>query len=376
MSSESFSTWPSRFCGGASESYSVSARAGSALSRARCKRIERQDHTLRPETTPTPVPLHILHHREGRNNLIPPPLSSETRVGHREYGAACNAHLKGLLLLGLELGDPGGELSINLGLGGSERGSGLGLSLGLGVGDGLLGISAGGADDGLGLGGNLSDLARVALHVGELAADHTVAVIEGLAHGGEPELVKEHHEEHELGRHDGGGEVEVENLASVSGGGHGHEHVGERDGSTVAGSGGDLHLAEIPSHGGETRQTCPTGALPAPRRQYYARFALHHTSEHHLLSAPRGPHNAPRPAALRPCGPNYPYSQHGALMPHLMAALAAATGPIVAEHAMASFTARVATGAAFRDLPWKAERVATVATGATALMEVVAAMVR
>mmetsp|Transcript_47654 Transcript_47654/g.152717 ORF Transcript_47654/g.152717 Transcript_47654/m.152717 type:complete len:219 (+) Transcript_47654:397-1053(+) len=60
----------------------------------------------------------------------------------------------------------------------------------------------------------------------------------------------------------------------------------------------------------------------------------------------------------------------------LMAALAAATGPIVAEHAMASFTARVATGAAFRDLPWKAERVATVATGATALMEVVAAMVR
>jgi len=152
--------------------------------------------------------------------------------------------LKGLLLLGLELGDPGGELSINLGLGGSERGSGLGLSLGLGVGDGLLGISAGGADDGLGLGGNLSDLARVALHVGELAADHTVAVIEGLAHGGEPELVKEHHEEDELGGHDGGGEVEVENLASVSGGGHGHEHVGERDGSTVAGSGGDLHLAD------------------------------------------------------------------------------------------------------------------------------------
>lgn len=63
----------------------------------------------------------------------------------------------------------------------------------------------------------------------QLLADVAVALVQDLAHGREPELVQEHHEQQELARHDGQRQVEVEDLARARMRGQRRQRIGERN---------------------------------------------------------------------------------------------------------------------------------------------------
>jgi len=131
------------------------------------------------------------------------------------------------ILLGLEAGKGLGELGINLGLGSSELGGSLAGDSRLSVSNLLLGSGTGIGDDLLSLLLEVGDLSRVTLDGGKLLTELLVTVIEESSDWAEPGLVKEHHEEQELPSHDWKGQVEVENLTSLSVGSQGHDGVGQ-----------------------------------------------------------------------------------------------------------------------------------------------------
>ena len=131
------------------------------------------------------------------------------------------------ILLGLEAGKGLGELGINLGLGSSELVGSLSGDSRLGISNLLLGGGTGIGNDLLSLLLEVGDLSRVTLDGGKLLAELLVTVIKEGSDWAEPGLVKEHHEEQELSSHDWKGQVEVENLTSLSVGSQGHDGVGQ-----------------------------------------------------------------------------------------------------------------------------------------------------